>query len=240
MIDLNKELRKKGIADSVEFNPCDLQKILSIEFHFNANQWMALLHPDYDFTSCCAIIIRIRDILFNCIKSEGEMSSDDFVELIGLIKHHECGEFKPPNHSVDHFLSVYEVIKDYLPKDRQPNKLNLQDPKECLYALSHYVDLYSFNTVFDNKRFTDLVNGQKALFDLMPALKALNDNFDKLNKTLTGFGIFQNNEICYSRSGIIVFETMKIAEEYCDYYKEDNFEIKKVTFSMEKGLEIHE
>ncbi len=220
------EWAQKGIEVTGDHNHPD--KIASVKLKFTPEDWADLLNKEGEYLGvCCGNISRIRDILMDAIREDGEVRTEELEEAAYLIKGHGCDHYEE-DHPLSRLVALYEQVKDHLREGHHlfHNTFNPDDPDEALKAFATFASLYSDysfqmrmggDDADPARRFNDCANREKALIDIASVIHTLAAKLRTLSMPLFGYGLIdEEGKVAYSRSGLAVYKDEKFAKELCE------------------------
>lgn len=216
---LEFDYKQKGVTIAVCHST--LGKIASVKLPFNKAEWGDLLNTEGEhLPSCCANISRIRDILQSALRQDGYCDVEELWEATMLAKGHDFS--KKGDDPIARMMKLWDVVKDDARTTRNigdAGNIN-EDPKEALEQLYKCSGIIVWNELFDNsgpdQQFANDANSERALATLVSCVRTLFFKMKELSVgTVTGWGVFNGDEIGESRSGVAIYRTEEMANEVC-------------------------
>jgi hypothetical protein len=250
--ELEHQYQQKNITVEACYNTPG--KIASVKLPFNKAEWGDLLNTEGEhLPSCCADISRIRDILQTALRSDGNCDVEELWEATMLAKNHGFAKDGGP---VGRMMKLWdEVAKDARTTRSTGGCGDLNnDPKEALEQLYKCAGVIVWNELFDNsgpdQKFSNDANSERALATLVACVRTLFFKMKDLSVgKVSGYGIFNGDEIGESRSGIALYRTKKMADEICEKWNQTEttgkkskrpprvYTVHKCQVTMEHGVE---
>jgi hypothetical protein len=254
------EWAQKGYEVTADYHQAG--KISNVKLKFTPEEWADLLNKEGEYLGvCCANISRVRDILMDAIREDGEVRATDLEEAAELIKGHGCEHYEE-DHPLSRLVALYETLKDHLHEGHHlfHNSFNPDDPDEALKAFATYASAYSDysfqmrmggDDADPARKFHDCVNREKALIDIASVLHTLVTKLRSLSIGLFGYGLIdEEGKVAYSRSGLAVYKDEAFAKELCERWNREEegserrkrgrkkYTVRPVYVSMDRGVEI--
>lgn len=248
--ELEYQYQQRGITVEACYNTPG--KISSVKLPFDKAEWGDLLNPEGEhLPSCCANISRIRDILQVALRKDTYCDVDELWEATMLAKDHGFAKDDSP---IGRMMKLWDAVKDDARTSRtagDSGDLN-NDPKEALDQLYKCAGVIVWNELFDtsgpDQKFSNDANSERALATLITCVRTLFFKMKDLSVgKVTGYGVYNGDEIGESRSGIAVYRTKEMADEICAMWNKTEgknkkraprvYTVHKCQITMEHGVE---
>lgn len=260
-----EKLKVLGINYSLGSN----SKITAVRIPLSPEQWYSLLvrNGGCYIGGCCGNLSFVQDVLMKIFRDGGWINSFDFYEIAEILTEHEGFEdFKSitnkhgkkiidnwgSNEPMAQIAYVWSLVKDNL-EFGENNKFLLEqlnissfEENENIVTNTFYAKRIAWLMNVENRhddRFTVI-----SLAKIYPIVKNFFVEIEKKYKgfIFDGFAIFCGDNIFYDTNGqLCVFENEKQLYSKIDEWKshgmiKNNFIIKKIRITLEKGLEVIE
>lgn len=242
--DIAEALEAKYKSEKIHVSAChnDIGKIASVKLPFKKNEWGDLLNGEGEYLpSCCANISRIRDILQEAIRSDGYCDVEELWEASLLAENHG---FKKDDSPIGRMMKLWDIVKDDARTNREisDNGDINNDPQQAIEQLYKCSSIIVWNELFnwDNSSldqiFSRNVTNEGALATLMSCVRTLFFKIQELSVgTVCGYGVFNEDKIGLTKSGIAVYRTEEMANDVCEMWnKPKRNTMEKITYTVHK------
>lgn len=230
---------KLGIAVKTgSYNP----KVYEVRLDFfTAEQWVDLLDRGGELlTMCCALVSEVRDLLGDAARNGRWMNVRHLAEAATMLRDHSCGD---PPEPLDKLCRVWDVVKDdaMLPPMSIPEDPNTVEGAVGVltWGSSGLQDIFMREPPPAEQHW-HAVNRLWLMYRLVPAVTTLyNKLLADAPPPLTGYALYQGDEVLTNRLGICVYESEKQAAEWADIMRRDDRQpvIRKVRVSVREGIQ---
>lgn len=236
----------------------------AVKLPFTPKQWLGLLDREGEYLqSCCANISDARDVFFDAIRESGWLDRDKLAKVVDLLSTHDFfSDFfkdkearsvqREKGHPAAVLFDIWDAARDVM-RDRRTkiNTLDVSDWRDAATLVARGIPVLRWEMILSHQTPSDKFHGDLAklslMKDLVPGISTLYAKVKELvPDPVEGFALMNKTtkKLAYGNRGLFAFfDVASVEVELKRLLREDptlwiDFQVQKVRFSMEQGVEI--